>query len=148
MVSRPVFSLMISGIFALTPGALHSQGRPYTEGSVWELTMVRTTAGMQDDYLRSLVITWRRIHEEAKQQGLVLSYTVLVADASGDDDWDVMLMVEYKNWAALDGVASKFEPIEQRIVGNQEQSHQLMTQRLEIRRILGTKHAQELILKP
>jgi hypothetical protein len=102
---------------------------------------------MTDDYLRSLVTTWRRIQEEAKQQGLVLSYRVLSADASGADDWDLLLMVEYKNWAALDGIAGKLEPIERRVIGTEGQNRDLMTGRLQVRRIVGTKHAQELILK-
>lgn len=75
------------------------------------------------------------------------SYKVLSTNASGPDDWDLLLMVEYKNWAAFDGIADKIEPIERKIVGDEDASRQLMTQRLEVRDIIGSKTAQELVLK-
>jgi hypothetical protein len=143
-----LFSLFLTlPSFALSPAIGSAQQRPYTEGPVWFLTTVRTTAGFQDDYLRSLTTTWKRVIEEAKKQGIVVSYKVLSANASGPDDWDLLLMVELKNWAALDGIQDKFEPIEQKVVGAEGAQRQLATQRLEIRRILGSKNAQELILK-
>jgi len=35
----------------------------------------------------------------------------------GRDDWDVMFLDEYKNWAAFDGITAKYEAIEAKIVG-------------------------------
>jgi hypothetical protein len=124
-----------------------AQGLPYTEGSVWSISMVRTTAGFRDDYLQSLTSTWKRINDEAKKQGLVLSYKVLSAAPAGPDDWDLLLLVEFKNWAALDGVNEKFEAIQQKVIGGQDAQRQLSTKRLEVRRILGGKNARELFLK-
>ncbi|HUL48898.1 MAG TPA: hypothetical protein VLT79_02665 [Gemmatimonadales bacterium] len=135
------------------PAVLHAQAspaaqtRPYTEGSVWDISMIRTADGMADDYLRSLGTTWKRMLDEAKKQGLVLSYKVISASTSGPNDWDILLMVEYKNWAAFDGLADKMDPVEQKVIGNEDQQRQLMTKRLEIRHILGDKTGQELILK-
>jgi hypothetical protein len=134
-------------ILALAPVALPAQGRPYTEGSVWDITMVRTTDGMTDDYLRSLGTTWRRTLDEAKKQGLVLSYRVLATGTSGPDDWDLLLMVEYKNWAAFDGLADKMDPIQRKVIGTEDQTRELMTKRLVVRHILGDKTGQELLLK-
>jgi hypothetical protein len=129
------------------PNSLRAQDRPYTEGSVWDLTLVHTTEGMADDYLRSLASTWKPIMEEARKQHLILSYQILSSNAVGAQDWDIMLMVEYKNWAAFDGLAAKFDPIEQRIVGGTDANRELMTKRLEIRRFVGSKTAQTLLLK-
>jgi len=147
MLSRlwPAFVIMTS--VALSSHRVQAQGRPYTEGSVWFLTMVRTAPGFEDDYLRGLATTWKRVGDEAKKQGVVVSYKILSANASGPDDWDLLLMVELKNWAAIDGIADKFEPIQQKIVGGDDAQRQLATKRLEIRRILGSKNAQEIFLK-
>ncbi len=120
---------------------------PYVQGPVWELSFIRITAGMGDDYLKSLSATWRTTMEEAKKQGLVVSYKILGANAAGPDDWDLLLMIEFKNFAALDGADAKFRAIEARTVGNPDQTRSLMTKRLEVRRILATKLAQELVLK-
>jgi hypothetical protein len=131
----------------LAPRFVEAQGRPYTEGSVWFLSMIRTTPGFEDDYLRSLTTTWKRVTDEAKRQGVVLSYKILSANPAGPDDWDLLLMVELKNWAAIDGITDKFEAIQQKIIGGEDAQRQLATKRLEIRRILASKNAQELHLK-
>jgi hypothetical protein len=138
--------LVLSSV-CLSPGTAAAQTRPYTEGSVWNVSMVRTTTGFRDDYLRSLGTTWKRVMDEAKKQGLILSYKVLSAQPAGPDDWDLILLVEYKNWAAFDGLDDKFEPIQQKVMGAEDARRKLSTQRLEVRRILGAKPAQELMLR-
>jgi hypothetical protein len=120
---------------------------PFREGTVWELTFIRVVPGMFDDYLKSLSATWKKIQEEAKKQGFVLSYRILSAPSATADDWDLLLMVEYKNFATLDGIDAKFRAIEAKTVGPPEQVRTLMTKRLEVRQILGDKIAQELFLK-
>jgi hypothetical protein len=51
---------------------------------------------------------------------------------SGPDDWDFLIMVELKNWAALDGLNEKFEAIQQKIVGGDDAQRQLATKRIEV----------------
>jgi hypothetical protein len=114
---------------------------------VWAISTVRTSPGFDNDYLRSLATTWRRVNDEAKKQGLIQSYRIFSGNASGPDDWNLLLMVEVKNWAALDGIDEKLEAIQQKVIGDQAAQRQLATKRLEIRRILGTKDMQELFLK-
>jgi hypothetical protein len=126
---------------------LRAQNRPYTEGPVWAMTMVRTTEGMSDDYLRSLAATYKRISDEAKKQGLLLSYKIISTNASGPEDWDLLLLEEYKNWAAFDGLSDKFEPIQKKVVGDEGANRELMTKRLNVRRIVGSKVGQELFLR-
>ena len=147
MPSRLWLAFVLVTSVALSPHVLEAQSRPYTEGSVWSLTMVRTTSGFEDDYLRSLATTWKRVGDEAKKQGLALSYKILSTDASNQEDWNLLLLVEFKNWAAFDGINDKFEAIQQKVVGGQDAQRELATKRLEIRRIVGTKNAQELFLK-
>jgi hypothetical protein len=127
--------------------AQQEAGLPYTRGTVWNITAIRTTSGFQDDYLRSLASTWRRVTEEAKRQGVVLSYRILSANPAAPDDWDLLLMVEVKNWAALDGIDEKLDAIQRKIIGGEDAQRQLATKRIEVRRILGGKNAQEIFLK-
>jgi len=72
---------------------------------------------------------------------------VLSGLSAGRDDFDVMLLDEFKNWAAFDGISAKFEAIESKIIGNEEKRTQLMTKRTEVREIVGEKVMQELIIK-
>lgn len=139
--------LAASLILTVSTAPLSAQDRPYTEGTVWAITMVRATDGMQDDYLQNLATTWKRINDEAKKQNLIVSYHVIRTNASGPNDWDLLLMTEYRNWAALDGLSAKTDAITRGIIGGVDQNRALATKRLEIRRLLGTKNGQELILK-
>ena len=109
--------------------------------------MVRVKPGMLDVYLRDVIPLRKKIDDEAKKQGLILSDHILSGSASGKGDFDVMFLTEFKNWAAFDGISAKFDAIENSIVGSQEKQVQLMTKRAEVREILGEKSMQELIMK-
>jgi hypothetical protein len=124
-----------------------SSGAPYTEGPVWDITLVKTKAGMGDDYLRGLGQTLKGAMEEQKKQGIIMDYKVLLGDASGRDDFNVLIMVEYKNMAAFDGLREKTDPIMAKVIGNQDTQRQMAVKRLDIREILGTKTMREVTLK-
>ena len=120
---------------------------PYTEGSVWQITMVKTKAGMGDDYLKNLAKNYKVVMEEEKKQNLVLSYKVLLGDASTSSDYNMLLMVEFKNMAALDGLRAKTDPIGQKIMGGEDQIRDASVKRAELREILGNKTMREITLK-
>ena len=88
---------------------------PYTEGTVWNITMVKTKPGMDDQYLKGLAKTFKGSLDEAKKQNLILSYKILIGDASTPNDFNILLMVESKNMAALDNGREKFDPIAKKI---------------------------------
>ena len=120
---------------------------PYTEGTVWNITMVKTKYGMTDDYLKGLAKTFKGTLDEAKKQNLILSYKILLGDAASPHDFDILLMVESKDMAAFDGSREKFDPIASKIEGSVEQQKQTAVKRLEIREILGAKLMREITLK-
>src|SRR5262245_48529834 len=125
----------------IAPIASAADEAPYTEGSVFNIEFIRVKAGFGDDYLAGLGQTWKKIMDEAKKQGLILSYRVLRTDAANRDDWNLMLMVEYKNQAALDGLEPKMRAIAGSIVGNQDKRREIATKRLEVRENVGGKLA-------
>ena len=120
---------------------------PYTEGSVWQITMVRAKAGMSDDYLKGLAKNLKAILDEEKKQGLVLSYKILLGDAAAPGDFNIMNMVEYKNMAALDNLREKTDPIGLKITGGEQQIREGVLKRAEIRDIIGSKTMREITLK-
>jgi len=124
-----------------------SSGAPYTEGPVWDITMVKTKPGMGDDYLKGLGQTLKGAMEEQKKQSIIMDYKVLLGDASGRDDFNILIMVEYKNMAAFDGLREKTDPIMAKVIGNQDTQRQMSVKRLDIREILGTKTMREVTLK-
>ena len=144
---RRLTTLVLFGVLSLGSVIVYGQEKPYTEGSVWYITMIRVKPGMLDVYMRDVLPLRKKIEEEAKKQGLILSYHILSGSATGRDDFDVMFLTEYKNWAAFDGISAKYDAIVGRIVGSEEKQVQLMTKRTEVREIIGEKQMQELIIK-
>jgi len=140
-------ALVLFGVLSLCSVLVNGQEKPYTEGSVWYISMIRVKPGMMDVYMRDVLPLRKKIDEEAKKQGLVISNHILTGPATGRDDFDVMFLVEYKNWAAFDGITAKYDAITSKLVGSEEKQVQLMTKRTEVREILGEKAMQELIAK-
>jgi hypothetical protein len=120
---------------------------PYTEGTVWNLTMVKVKSGLGDQYLKGLAKTLKGTLDEAKKQNLIISYKILLGDAATPQDFNILVMVESKNMAALDNAREKFDPIANKVVGSTEQQEKTAVQRLEIREITGNKLMREITLK-
>src|SRR6266404_462845 len=115
-----------AALFVAWSGLCSAQSdAPYTEGPVWQITMVKTKYGMTDDYLKGLAKTFKGTLDEAKKQNLILDYKILLGDVATPNDFDVLLMVESKNMAAFDGAREKFDPIAQKIEGSVEQQKQI-----------------------
>ena len=62
--------------------------------------------------------------EEEKKHGLIVSYKVLLGDASTLGDHNIMNIVEFKKMVALDNLREKTDPIAAKIIGNQDQMRQ------------------------
>lgn len=120
---------------------------PYTEGTVMDMTFIRMKPGGEDDYLKYLATTWKALNEQAKKEGLIVSYHVIGAPATTKDDWNLILVVEYKNMAALDGLDAKVRPLIEKMAGSSAKANEAATKRGEIREIIGGKLCRELILK-
>jgi hypothetical protein len=77
--------------------------------------------------------------EEEKKQGLIMDYKVLIGDSSNREDFNILLMVEYKNMAAFDGLREKTEPIMAKVLGGQDAQRQLAVKRLDVRETSAPK---------
>ncbi len=120
---------------------------PYTEGAVWVLTMIKTKAGLSDDYLKSISQTVKPIYDEEKKQKIILDYKILNGDAMGPQDFSILIMVQYPNMAALDSLRDKMDPLIEKVMGPEDQRRATAVKRLDIREILGTKTMREITLK-
>ena len=131
----------------ITSLSLAQSDAPYTEGPVWNITMVKVKPGMGDEYLKSIAKTLKLSLEEGKKQNLIVDYKILLGNAATPQDFDILVMVESKNMAALDNGREKFDPIARKIVGTTEQQQTIAVKRLDIREIMGTKIMREITLK-
>ena len=134
-----------AALLAMPPA--HAEDKAYTEGHVWAITMIKVKYGMRDVYLNEVLPLRKKIEEESKKEGILLSSHTLVGDPANRNDFDVLFLQELKNWAVLDGLSAKLDAIEEKILGSQEKQTQIVTKRVEVREVLGQKMMQELLTK-
>jgi len=111
------------------------------------VTLVRVKPGMLDTYLRELMPMRKKLDDEAKKAGILVSSHILSGAAANHDDFDVMFLDEFKNWAAFDGINAKYDAMLEKQIGNEEKRTQVMVKRTDVREITGVKTMQELIPK-
>src|SRR5258707_15842056 len=126
---------------------VYADGRDWNDGPVINVSSVRTVDGHFDDYMHWLATTWKQQEEAAKKAGLINSYEVLVVEPRGPQDPDIYLVVEYKNWAALDGLGGKLDSISAQVEGSVDKANQSESARAKIRTIVGSQTMQRADLK-
>ena len=120
----------------------------YTEGPIWRIQLIRVKPTHMDDYLTSLRQSTKPLIEEQKRQGLIVDYKVFLKETRNNpEDWDICVAIQYKNHAAMDGLATKGEAIRDKILGGKAQGQQLTEKRAEIREIISSELLQEIFLK-
>lgn len=120
--------------------------RPWTLGSVWSVDFIRVKPGQNLVYGRELAATWKKMLDEQKEQGLVLSYKILTGAPSNRDDFTHMLLVEFPNYAVFDQ-QEKMDSILKKVIGSLGDLNEMFRKREEIREAIGIRVLRELRLK-
>ncbi len=133
-------------LFVFVPALLAQEH--YTEGPVWRVSLIRVKPNRMDEYLTSMQQSTKPFLDEEKRQGLIVEYKVFLKETKNNpQDWDICLAVQYKNYAAMDGSASKLEGIRDKVLGGKQQAHQLGEKREEIREVISSELLHEVVLK-
>lgn len=122
--------------------------RPYRNGSVWQISFIQIKPGMDTAYLNYLTGDWKRGNEALKKDGQILSYKVITTEGHTATDWNIMLMIEYKDLATKEANQTKADNLAQTINGTDEKQMQGYRDRLQIREVMGTRLAREIVLEP
>jgi hypothetical protein len=125
----------------------YADGRDWNDGPVQNVTFIRTVDGHFDDYMHWLATTYRKQQEAAKAAGLITRYEILVAQPHNPQDADIILITEFKNWAALDHLGSKLEQVSAKVEGSVDAANKSEADRAKIRTVLGSDIAQVAELK-
>jgi len=123
-----------------------AQDRSYKDGTVWTMSFIRVNPGQDETYLNSLKTSWKAVQDEAIKQGLVLSYKILDGNASSPTDWNLVLMVEYKNLASMEGNDEKWDAIQNKF-NTPEERKKLMESRVSVRTMYGQRLMREVVYK-
>ena len=120
----------------------------YTEGPIWQVTLIRVKPTQMDAYLTSLRANSKSIYDEMKKEGVILDYKVFLNTTKHyPQDWDMAIGVQYKNFGALDGLTAKNEVIRDKILGSKQAAQQLGEKRVDMREIVSTMILREVTLK-
>jgi hypothetical protein len=121
-----------------------------TPGSVWELTFVKLKPHSGDTYLKGLKQTWKASMDEMVKAGLVKSYKILWGDATNPEDFNLLLMIEFANYAAFDPNPEqdkKIDEIEKKIRDNMGDEYLKTVEGYQsLRELLGTKVMREITI--
>ena len=135
--------LALSGVTS----AVLADGRDYNDGPVINVASIRTVDGHFDDYMHWLATTYKKQQEAAKKAGLITGYSIYVVQPRGPSDPDVLLVTQFKDWAALDHLGSKLDGVSAQVEGSIEKANQSEMDRAKIRTVLGSRTQQEALLK-
>jgi len=123
-------------------------GRYYKDRPLWQMQFAQTKTEMTELSLKNLSAEWIKEMRAAKDAGLIMDFKILSAQPASENDWDLLLMYELKNYAALDGMRGKMEAIDKKVFGNSEdEAHKLAVNRNDLRVLQGGKLTQELEFK-
>lgn len=145
---KVVVSLAILLALLLPMAVFAQQPRPYHNGPVWDIAFIRAKAGMDDKYTRYLADEWKREQETMKKAGYVTDYKVLVTEPHGPQDYDFILMTQYKDLATMEANEDKMRALAEQTFGGQPKIEAGYQDRNTWREVMGNRLAREIILEP
>jgi hypothetical protein len=146
MTSAACAAAALLGLSSLSTVAF-ADGKDWSDGPVINVASIRTVDGHFDDYMHWLATGYKKQQEAAKKAGLITNYQVIVIEARGPNDPDILLVTEFKNWAALDNLGGKFDKVAADVEGSVDNANKSEADRAKIRTVLGSRTEQVAILK-
>ena len=139
----------LAGVFAFAAlsGTAAAADRPYTEGTVTNVSAIRTMPGMFDDYMAWLAGPYKQAMEAQKAAGVIVSYAVYATVPRGPEDPDIYLLTTYKNMAALDDLSARLDPIYEKLQGPMAEQNKAYIERGKMRTVLGDELIRQMVLK-
>ena len=145
-MKKPIL-LLLAAILTISTSVTRAQeDHAYTQGPVVIVSFVRTEPGMFDEYLRYLDVTYKRLMEEYKRQGIITDYAIFQALPRDPNDADLILTVTYKNMAAFDDLQARADPAVKQIFGSLPKAASASADRDKLRKQLGSQMVRQLIL--
>jgi len=145
---RLVSGLLAVLVLTLSVVVYAQVSRPYRNGSIWQISFIQMKPGMDTAYLNHVAGDWKRQNEALKKDGQILSYKVITTEGHSSTDWNIMLMIEYKDMATMEANEAKADNLAQTVIGTDEKQMQGYKDRLAIREVMGTRLGREIILEP
>jgi hypothetical protein len=145
MIKTIILSMCLAAS-SLSINARAQDERAYTDGPVTDVNYLRVEYGHFEEYIDWLNSTWKPTMEATKKAGLIIEYKVFAATPKSPDQPNIILMITYKNMAALDRGIER-EAVAKKVIGSTEVQNKARVARNEYRKNVGSELIRELILK-
>jgi hypothetical protein len=118
--------------------------RGYDLGPVWDIASVQTKDGHFNDYLKFVVTKWKAQEEALKKAGIILDYKVYVTIDPRDNEPDIALATEYKDFSKFDVPLDQQEAMAKKLSGSVAAADKEQAGRGDIRILRGDTLVREL----
>jgi len=139
-------SMFVMTLFVAVVG--FSQNPNYDMGPVWRVTYYNIRPGQGDAFWKDFRENLKPIYEQAKKEGWLLDYKAWVNfTTDSPHDWDVAVGTLVPNWAALDQIDAKAGSLVTKHYGSREAMLDAAKRRNDIREVVASKVAREVMPK-
>ena len=129
------------------PASAQDHERNGENGTILAVSHVHIKPGMFNAYINDLNGLWRVFQEEQMKDGSVVGYRMWSNVAARKGEPDLILTVEYANWAAFDRGVEYFDELSKKLRGSTEKMRTLNIERGDLREIGSSFNLQEIKFK-
>ena len=119
----------------------------YEEGPIWQIMTFKAPPGRVEMSLMNTSKVWRHQLELAKEMGFMIDYKILTKWASSPDDWNIMVVEIFPNWASYDTFWKDWNQVDEQTVFTEEFREIMEKMEPTGTEFLGTVFAREIFLK-
>ena len=140
-----LFLCLAASSLSLAARAQDTEGA-YSDGPVTQVAYIHVEYGRFAEYVDWLNSTWKPTMEATKKAGLIIDYKVFRSFPKSPGQPNVILMITYRNMAALDK-RSELEAVAKEVIGSTKVQNKARVGRGDYRKVLGTELIREVVLK-
>ena len=132
----------------LTALPVYAQNPNYDVGPVWRVTYYHIKPGQGEAFWKDFRENSKPVLDALKKEGIITEYKYWInvtTDKPGD--WDVAVGLLFPNWAALDQGDAKAATISTKHYGSRDAMIEAGRKRSEIRDVVASKLAHEVVPK-
>jgi hypothetical protein len=132
----------------LTALPVLAQNPNYDRGPVWRVTYYKLKPGQGDAFWKDFRDNLKPSYDAIKKEGIITDYKVWTnVTTDGPNDWDIAVGLMFPNWAAIDQADAKASTVIAKHYGSREAMLEAGKKRNEIREVVASKLAHEVMPK-
>jgi hypothetical protein len=138
--------LLVAMLLSAIPS--HAQSPNYDVGQVWRVTYYHIKPGQGEAFWKDIRENMKPVYDALKKEGMISDYKVwtnVTTDSPGD--WDVAVGLMVANYAAIDQLDAKAATMVAKHYGSREAMIEAGKKRNELREVVASKLAREVMPK-